>query len=39
MRRIQTFTQVVTLGCPIATDVDGISYYYQYLSGMLDALG
>jgi hypothetical protein len=27
----------VTLGCPIATDVDGVSYY-QYL-GLFDALG
>ena len=29
--------RVVTLGCPIATDVDGVSYY-QYL-GLFDALG
>lgn len=28
---------VITLGCPIATDVDGVSYY-QYL-GLFDALG
>jgi len=28
---------VMTLGCPIATDVDGVSYY-QYL-GLFDALG
>jgi hypothetical protein len=28
---------VVTLGCPIATDVDGVNYY-QYL-GLFDALG
>lgn len=33
----QTFTRVVTLGCPIATDVNGISYY-QHL-GLLNALG
>jgi hypothetical protein len=29
--------RVVTLGCPIATDVDGVSFY-QYL-GLFDALG
>ncbi|WP_407114726.1 hypothetical protein [Bradyrhizobium sp. LMG 9283] len=29
--------QVVTLGCPISTDVEGVSYY-QYL-GLFDALG
>jgi hypothetical protein len=29
--------RVVTLGCPIAPDVDGVSYY-QYL-GLFDALG
>jgi hypothetical protein len=36
-KRGQPSRRVVTLGCPISTDVEGVSFY-QYL-GLFDALG